>query len=65
MNTLILKFPQLLNIGHVAYFDKRETLLNEGDVCRNVFIIETGCIRSWLNNDGNDITFQFFSLTTL
>lgn len=60
MNTLISKFPQLLNVGRVAYFDKRATLLNEGDICRNVFIVETGCIRSWFNNDGDDVTFQFF-----
>lgn len=65
MNTLILKFPRLLNIGRVAYFDKRATLLNEGDICRNVFIVETGCIRSWFNNDGDDVTFQFFSLMIL
>jgi len=35
-------------------------LLNEGDVSKNAFIIEKGCLRLWFNNNGKDITFQFF-----
>ncbi len=35
-------------------------LLNEGEVSKKLFIIEKGCIRVWFNNNGKDVTFQFF-----
>ena len=35
-------------------------LLKEGEVSKKVFWIEKGCIRVWFNNNGEDITFQFF-----
>ncbi|GAB3427117.1 Crp/Fnr family transcriptional regulator [Niabella aquatica] len=38
----------------------RTTLLNEGEVSKKMFLIEKGCIRVWLNNNGKDITSQFF-----
>jgi CRP-like cAMP-binding protein len=42
---------------HVA---SKTTLLKEGDISKKLFVIETGCIRAWFNNDGKDVTFQFF-----
>jgi len=35
-------------------------LLNEGKISKNAFFIEKGCLRIWFNNNGKDITFQFF-----
>ena len=35
-------------------------LLREGDVAKKLFLIEQGCVRAWFNDDGRDITFQFF-----
>lgn len=35
-------------------------LLQEGEVSRTMFFIEKGCLRTWINNDGKDITTQFF-----
>jgi len=35
-------------------------LLNEGEVSKKMFLIEKGCIRVWFNNNGKDITSQFF-----
>ena len=35
-------------------------LLREGEVAKNVFFIEKGCLRQSFNKDGKDITFQFF-----
>lgn len=35
-------------------------LLREGQVSRHAFYIEKGCLRSWFNNNGKNITFQFF-----
>jgi CRP-like cAMP-binding protein len=48
------------------HFFKREEipakriLLKEGDVSERMFYIEKGCIRLSFNNDGKDVTFQFF-----
>lgn len=35
-------------------------LLLEGEISKNAYLIEKGCLRTWFNNDGNDITTQFF-----
>ncbi|ANI88097.1 cyclic nucleotide-binding protein [Arachidicoccus ginsenosidimutans] len=48
-----------------SYFKRMETpaktiLLREGEIARKLFLIEKGCVRVWFNNDGKDITFQFF-----
>ncbi len=41
-------------------YPKKSWLLNEGEVSKHLLFIEQGCVRSWFNNDGDDITFQFF-----
>jgi len=38
----------------------KTVLLKEGQISGRLFIIEKGCIRAWFNNDGKDMTFQFF-----
>ncbi|MDD7886969.1 Crp/Fnr family transcriptional regulator [Flavivirga sp. 57AJ16] len=38
----------------------KTTLLEEGKVSKNMFFIEKGCLRTWVNNKGKDITTQFF-----
>ncbi len=38
----------------------KTTLLKEGEVSKKLFLIEKGCIRVWFNNNGKDVTFQFF-----
>ncbi len=35
-------------------------LLKEGEIAKKIYFIEKGCFRLSLNNDGTDITFQFF-----
>lgn len=35
-------------------------LLNEGEIAKQAFYIEKGCLRICFNNNGKDITFQFF-----
>lgn len=39
---------------------KKHTLLTEGEMADTLYFIESGCLRSWFNHDGNDISFQFF-----
>jgi CRP-like cAMP-binding protein len=38
----------------------KTVLLQEGQVSKQAWLIEKGCLRSWFNNHGKDITFQFF-----
>lgn len=38
----------------------KSILLNEGEIAKNAFYIEKGCLRIYFNNDGKDVTFQFF-----
>ncbi|MBB5637043.1 CRP-like cAMP-binding protein [Pedobacter cryoconitis] len=38
----------------------KTTLLQEGEISKKLFLIEKGCIRVWFNNNGKDVTFQFF-----
>ena len=35
-------------------------LLQEGQISKNMFFIERGCLRTWINSDGKEITTQFF-----
>ncbi len=38
----------------------KTTLLQEGQISGTMFFIEKGCLRTWVNNDGKEITTQFF-----
>ncbi len=38
----------------------RTILLREGEVSRQAYYIREGCARLWFNDNGKDITFQFF-----
>ena len=61
------KFPldDLKWIEYTSYFNRLEVatktiLLEEGEISKKLFIIEKGCIRVWFNNNGKDLTTQFF-----
>ena len=50
---------------YTNYFNRIEvasktTLLEEDEISKKLFIIEKGCIRVWFNNNGKDLTTQFF-----
>lgn len=38
----------------------KTTLLSEGEISETAYLIEKGCVRLWFNNNGKDVTFQFF-----
>lgn len=38
----------------------KTVLLRGGEISKNAYLIEKGCLRTWFNNDGNEITTQFF-----
>jgi len=61
------KFPltDVKWIEYISYFNRIEVssktiLLEEGEISKKLFIIEKGCIRVWFNNNGKDLTTQFF-----
>lgn len=50
---------------YTSYFQRLEIpaktiLLEEGEISKKLFIIEKGSIRVWFNNNGKDLTTQFF-----
>jgi len=51
------KFEHLFNRLEVP---AKTILLQEGEISRTMFFIEKGCLRTWVNNDGKEITTQFF-----
>ncbi len=40
-------------------------LLKENEVSHHAYFVEKGIVRAWYNNDGKDVTFQFFMENTL
>lgn len=38
----------------------KTVLLREGEIANCLYFINQGCLRLWFNDDGRDITFQFF-----
>jgi CRP-like cAMP-binding protein len=60
MNEIDLIWKTIKPLAKKKEFPKKSWLLNEGDVAQHLLFIERGCVRSWFNNDGDDVTFQFF-----
>ena len=58
-----IDYEQLNN--YRKYFHQIEVpaktiLLREGEIARKFYWVQAGCARVWFNNNGEDITFQFF-----
>jgi len=51
------KFKHLFKRQEIA---AKTMLLREGEISKNAYLVERGCLRTWFNNDGKDITTQFF-----
>ncbi|MEO6731963.1 MAG: Crp/Fnr family transcriptional regulator [Ferruginibacter sp.] len=56
-NTEWDKFRHLFKRQEIS---AKTILLNEGQISKKAFYIEQGCLRICFNNNGKDITFQFF-----
>ena len=54
------KWNDYISCFHCIDVPARTVLLKEGEIPKKVFLIEKGCIRVWFNNDGKDVTYQFF-----
>lgn len=57
-----LNIPEYLgdNIKKEYTFPPKTTLLEAGKVSQIFYFIKQGCVRLWFNQDGKDITLQFF-----
>lgn len=51
------KFLDLFQEKEIA---SRTILLKEGQISNYMYFVKKGCLRLWLNNEGNDVTVQFF-----
>ncbi|SDS90642.1 cAMP-binding domain of CRP or a regulatory subunit of cAMP-dependent protein kinases [Mucilaginibacter mallensis] len=54
VNFIDTQFSYELNI------DAKTQLLKEGDTAQKMFFIKKGSLRVWFNNNGTDVTAQFF-----
>lgn len=39
---------------------KKQTIIQEGTISDAIYYVQSGCLRSWFNHDGKDVSFQFF-----
>ena len=49
---MISKWDQISHLYKEIEIPAKTTLLEEGKVSKNIFIIEKGCLRTWVNNNG-------------
>ena len=53
-------YDRFKQMGHEKKIDRGDDLLREGDVATQLYFVERGAVRLWHNDDGRDITVQFF-----
>ncbi len=46
--------------GEVRSLAKKTPVLEQGDVSRHAYFVESGCLRLWLNDDGASVSLKFF-----
>jgi len=49
----------LLNIARIKEYRRKDYLLREGQVCKRLYFIQTGLLRTFYNNTGKDINLHF------
>jgi CRP-like cAMP-binding protein len=59
-NSEIGEWSKFLHLFKKQHIPARTILLREGKISQKAFYIENGCIRLWFNNNGKEVTFQFF-----
>lgn len=55
--SLFNKYPDFWYEKKIA---SKNIILKEGEISKRLYFINKGCIRLWSNNNGNEITTQFF-----
>lgn len=54
------EWEQLSHLFTRREIPAKTIVLQEGKISRTMFFIEKGCLRTWVNANGKDITTQFF-----
>ena len=54
------KWKEYESMYHRIEVPAKTVLLKEGEISKRAFLIDRGCLRLWFNNQGKDVTFQFF-----
>ncbi|MEG1024974.1 MAG: Crp/Fnr family transcriptional regulator [Flavobacterium sp.] len=54
------KWNEYINHFNRIEVPAKTVLLEEGEISKKLFVIEKGCVRVWFNNNGKDLTSQFF-----
>ncbi len=57
---MINKWEKFRHLFKPLEIPAKTVLLAEGQISKTLFIIEKGCLRTWINSNGKDITTQFF-----
>ncbi len=50
----------LLGLFQERTIKAKTILLSEGQTSRHIYFVKKGCLRLWFNNQGKDVSFQFF-----
>jgi len=58
--TIAEHWPELQTLFVPEQFPKGSRLLDEGNISTEIFIVLSGALRLWHNDNGRDITLQFF-----
>lgn len=58
-------WDEFLHLFSPLQVPAKTILLEEGQISKKMFFIEKGCLRTWINNDGSEITTRFFSRRSL
>ncbi len=48
------------NTGEPKDLPKKHTLLQQGEISKHAYFVESGCLRLWYNDEGNDVSVKFF-----
>lgn len=54
-----LDIDRLFNAGACNEFAKGQIILKPGEVCRNIFFVEEGYVRSFIDKDGRELNLDF------
>jgi hypothetical protein len=54
------KYIRYASLYHPITVPAKTVLLKEGQISKKAFLIEKGCLRTWFNNNGKEVSFQFF-----
>lgn len=55
------EYAQFKSLLHPLRVPARTVLLREGEPASRLYLLESGCVRAWLDQRGRELTCQFFT----